>query len=140
MGALGVLTLIDFKASNFNDFTVAFLSAYMILFAGILFCYELVWWQPFPKVNLTYRKNFGFMYRMNGKGFYLIFIAFLCLGLKDEAKNHQNVQGLNWATGIGWLAVGCLHIFLSCTSPDLVEAYKPPTAGLSPSEAGNNVV
>ena len=100
----------------------------MILFAALLFCYELVWWVPIPMVNRTLRKNFGFMYGLKGKGLYMIFVAFLCLGLLDESN--QTIKILGWATGIGFLAVGILHIFLILSNPDFVDEYKPPTAGL----------
>lgn len=83
----------------------------MIIFAAILFLYELCWWQPFPAINRTFRKNFGFMYGLRSKGFYLVFIAFLTIGLYDDEK--LSIKGLDWAAGIGWLATGFFLIFVS---------------------------
>ena len=129
MAALGVLTIIKFKGESFQEIAATpFLASYMILFALLLFLYELMWWVPVPTINRTLRKNFGFMYGLKGKGLYLIFVAFLCLGLMDEQD--QVVKVLGWATGIGFLAVGVLHFFLICSNPDFLDQYRPPTAGL----------
>lgn len=132
MGALGILSLIymspEAVAANIS---LAFLAVYMIVFAALLFLYELIWWQPFAGLNKMFRKNFGFMYGLKGKGLYLVFIAFLTLGMKDQ--NNTGVKGLDWATGISWLAVGVFHVFISFTWQDINQIYKPPTAGLTES-------
>lgn len=130
MGALGVLALIDYKPSKVQDITGAFLAVYMIIFAVLLFLYELIWWQPIAVLNVMFRKNFGFLYGLKGKGLYLIFIAFLTLGFLDD-DFAPSVKGLDWATGIGWLAGGIFHLFVACTMPEVVNVYKPPTAGLA---------
>ena len=111
MGTLGAMTVINNKPSDLNDLTICFLGIYMIIFAAILFLYELCWWQPFPAINRTFRKNFGFMYGLRSKGFYLVFIAFLTIGLYDDEK--LSIKGLDWAAGIGWLATGFFLIFVS---------------------------
>jgi hypothetical protein len=146
MAALGVLTLLEFAGSNVNISDVTskpFLATYMILFATLLFTYELMWWAPMPAINRTLRKNFGFMYGLKGKGLYMIFVAFLCIGLKNEGNDVIKI--LNWATGIAFLATGALHFFLICSNPDFLDKYKPPTAGLasyssSTEGQGENVV
>jgi hypothetical protein len=130
MGGLGVLSLIDYEFSGVDDLTFAFLCSYMIIFAGLLFLYEFIWWQPVAALNIMFRKNFGFLYGLQGKGWYLIFIAFLTLGLMDD-KVSAVVPGLDYATGIGWLAAGILHIFVACTNPAVNAVYKPPTVGLA---------
>lgn len=127
MGALGVLTLISLHKHGVGQLSEPFLASYMVMFAVLLFCYELMWWTPIPVLNKTLRRNFGFLYGVRGKGFYLIFVAFLCLGLGRKAALKQ----LNWATGIGYLAVGCLHIFLVCANPQIVSSYIAPSAGLT---------
>jgi COPI associated protein len=137
MGALGVLTLLAFKPDS-DVLTTAFLSIYMVVFGGLLFLYELIWWQPIAHLNRMFRKNFGFMYGLKGKGFFLIFIAFLCLGLRDNAETA--VEGLDWATGIGWLAGGIIHISLAFCWPEIAAKYRPPTAGLSDMGDDQNIV
>lgn len=141
MAALGVLTLLAID-SDVDALATPFLATYMILFALLLFIYELMWWVPVPHINKTLRKNFGFMYGLKGKGLYLIFVAFLCLGLMDESS--QTIKILGWATGIAFLASGLLHFFLILSNPDFVDYYKPPTAGLErmgPTDGqGENVV
>lgn len=138
MCALGVLSLIEMDVMK--NVSEAFLASYMILFAGLLFVYEFVWWQPIAALNKTFRKNFGFMYGLRGKGFYLIFIAFLCLGLwKDDTATP--VEYLDILTGLAWLACGCLHVFMGCCWPDINSLYKPATAGLTePSSPMENPV
>ncbi len=155
MAALGVLTLIEVhnggvqqqsssSAANGNDDAAAadydggsnysnrvyhkydlsepFLAFYMILFAVLLFVYELMWWTPLTALNDNMRKNFGFMYGLQGKGLYLIFVAFLCFGLGKDAR----VLILNYFTGISFLVVGCLHIFIVCSKPEIAQEYQPP--------------
>lgn len=140
MGALGVLTIIEVNGSGVGQLSEPFLAAYMVLFALLLFMYELMWWTPMPVVNKSLRKNFGFLYGLRGKGLYLIFVACLCLGLGKDAS----VKTLNWATGIAFLAAGCLHWFVICFHPELAGQYTAPTAGLGGDapveEAGANVV
>ena len=126
MAALGVLTLMTFTNQGNKDAAEAFLAVYMILFALLLFCYELMWWMPVPWLNKSLRKNFGFMYGLQGKGLYLIFVAFLCLGLGGD----NEVKELTWATGIGYLAFGALHVCITCMNPELSLKYQAPTAGL----------
>ena len=136
MGALGVLVLLRYTFGG--DLSRAFLAVYMVLFASLLFVYELMWWTALPKLNKAVRLNFGFMYGIRGKGFYLVFVAFLCLGLGNH--NTQMIKTLAWATGIAHLVVGCLHVFVACMKPDLSIQYRAPTAGLSAGAADDNDV
>jgi len=129
MATLGVLTILAFEGSTFEEIAATpFLASYMILFSLLLFCYELMWWVPIPALNQTLRKNFGFMYGLKGKALYMIFVAFLSLGLLDEKQ--QMIKVMGWVVGVGFLADGILHFFLILTVPGLLEAYRPPTAGL----------
>ena len=140
--ALGVLTLIEVHFSGIGeDLSEPFLASYMILFAVLLFMYELMWWTPMPLVNKALRKNFGFLYGLRGKGLYLIFAGCLCLGLGKDAS----VKTMNWATGIAFLVVGLLHWSVVCFYPEIALKYVAPTAGLidhsAPEETtGNNAV
>jgi len=149
MAALGVLTLIevssggvntkdtdDSSSSNNNryDFSEPFLAFYMILFAVLLFCYELMWWSPLTGLNDNMRKNFGFMYGLRGKGLYLIFVAFLCFGLGREAR----VMILNYFTGIAFLIGGLLHMFVICYKPEIAQKYQPPGRASTASAADPN--
>jgi len=126
MAALGVLVCIHY-AGNLTSTSEVFLAAYMILFATLLFLYELMWWKAIPFVNKTIRKNFGFLYGLKGKGFYLIFVAFLCLGLGDDVNVNK---ALPWATGLSFLGMGILHFFVVFMFPDTAIKYQAPTAGL----------
>lgn len=96
MAALGVLTLVEVnKSGSVSDLSEPFLASYMCMFAVLLGIYEVMWWMPTPKVNRVMRKNFGFLYGLLGKGFYLIFVACLCVGLGSDAR----IAVLNYATG-----------------------------------------
>lgn len=134
MTALGVLTLIQVHRAGLQDFSEPFLACYMIMFAVLLFIYELMWWSPFPNLNKGMRKNFGFLYGLRGKGLYLIFVAFLCFGLGKDAS----VKELNYATGAAFLAGGLLHYFVICFHPDLAMKYQAPTAGILSNDASNS--
>jgi len=136
MGALGILSLMSY-VPDAATLTSAFLGAYMVIFACILFSYEIIWWQPFAGLNKIFRRNFGFMYGLKGKGMFLLFIAFLCLGLKDSSLQ-SGVHGLDWATFAAWLADGVFHIFISIAWYETNDAYKPPTVGLITKEEVDN--
>lgn len=136
MATLGVFTIIAVHNAGVKDLSEPFLAFYMILFATLLTLYEVMWWMPVPTLNKSIRKNFGFLYGLKGKGFYLIFVACLCLGLGMDAS----VKWLNLATGISFLAAGCLHIFIVCAKPELAMKYYAPTAGITSEDEGNNVV
>lgn len=126
MAALGVLTLMTFSTQGNTDAAEAFLAVYMMLFAVLLFSYEFMWWMPIPWLNKALRKNFGFMYGLQGKGLYLIFVAFLCLGLGAD----NQVRELTWATGIAYLAFGLVQALIPCVNVELSLKYQAPTAGL----------
>mmetsp|Transcript_17919 Transcript_17919/g.38743 ORF Transcript_17919/g.38743 Transcript_17919/m.38743 type:complete len:129 (-) Transcript_17919:138-524(-) len=102
-----------------------FVSIYMILFAVLLFIYELMWWKSIDSVNKNLRMNFGFMYGIKGKAAYLIFVAFLVIGLKDDVS----VAFLRYMTGGCFLGTGVLMLFLHFTKPELLSSYQAPTAG-----------
>jgi len=160
MAALGVLTIMavhkggvaagtdDDAVDNNNnntknraygryDLSEPFLAFYMILFALLLFCYELMWWSPIGALNDNMRKNFGFMYGLRGKGLYLIFVAFLCFGLGSDAR----VLVLNYFTGISFLVGGCLHVFVICYKPEIAQEYSPPgRASAAAGDTNTNVV
>lgn len=139
MTALGVLTILSIHngtsstcAEGEEDCTInktmtggfsePFLAFYMILFAILLFLYEFMYWTPLEKLNENMRKNFGFMYGLRGKGFYLIFVGCLCFGLGKE----MSVRILNYFTGISWLLGGCLHVFITFSKPEVALEYIPP--------------
>ncbi|CAJ1935703.1 unnamed protein product [Cylindrotheca closterium] len=138
MAALGVLTLVEVnKSGSVNNLSEPFLASYMCMFALLLGLYELMWWMPTPNINRVIRKNFGFLYGLLGKGFYLIFVACLCVGLGTDAR----IKVLNYSTGGCWIAMGLVHVFIVCFRPELAVQYHAPTAGLSsPSDQLTNVV
>lgn len=131
MVTLGVLTMIEL--GSVSDFAAGFLAAYMIIFALLLLVYETMWWMGVPWVNKVLRKNFGFLYGLKGKGMYLIFVAFLCLGLKNDSFGNT-VTIITWATGLSFLGTGVLHLFLVCVHPTITDKYRAPTAGLDTSK------
>lgn len=134
MAALGVLTLIEVHRAGVRDLSEPFLASYMIMFAALLFIYEIMWWTPSAFLNKGMRKNFGFMYGLRGKGLYLIFVAFLCFGLGKDAT----VRELNYATGATWMAGGLLHYFIIFFHPDISMQYVAPTLGLGTSDGGSS--
>lgn len=136
MAALGVLVILNVVGVKISDPAIIFLAVYMIMFAALLFLYELMWWKAIPFVNKTLRKNFGFLYGLKGKGFYLIFVAFLCLGLGNDTG--VSVV-LTWATGISHLVMGFLHFFVVCSYPTTADMYQAPSAGLARTSADDVV-
>eukprot|EP00549_Striatella_unipunctata_P017406 CAMPEP_0118697266 /NCGR_PEP_ID=MMETSP0800-20121206/14384_1 /TAXON_ID=210618 ORGANISM="Striatella unipunctata, Strain CCMP2910" /NCGR_SAMPLE_ID=MMETSP0800 /ASSEMBLY_ACC=CAM_ASM_000638 /LENGTH=194 /DNA_ID=CAMNT_0006596625 /DNA_START=235 /DNA_END=819 /DNA_ORIENTATION=+ len=125
LAVLGILS-IDEKIDITGDLSLIFVSAYMLIFALLLVIYEAMWWSAIPSLNRSMRKNFGFMYSFNGKAFYMIFIAFMTLGLESVTS----VELLRYATGVAFLAMGVFHLFLAFTQPEVVDKYRAPVLGL----------
>ena len=109
-----------------SEIAEIFVSVYMICFATLLFAYELMWWKAIPAVNQNLRKNFGFLYGVKGKAAYLIFVAFLVIGLRNDVS----VQFLRYMTGGCYLGTGVLMLFCHFSKPELLSSYQAPTAGL----------
>lgn len=128
MSALGVLAILQLESIQMEEITEFFIATYMVVFAALLFLYEMMWWCTIDSVNKIVRKNFGFMYKVYGKALYLIFVALLCLGL-DKKLLQENMAWLQWFTGISWAATGCVLLFLVWCRPNLFENYKSPTGG-----------
>lgn len=126
MATLGVFALI--RNRNIQDFPEWFIATYMIIFATLLFLYEFMWWCTIGSINRIIRKNFGFMYKIYGKAFYLILVACLCIGISRDVL--RDLDWLRWFTGIGWAATGVFMIFLKITAPQVFDSYQSPTAGL----------
>jgi hypothetical protein len=121
MCCLGVFGILD----RSGELAVIFVSVYMILFSVLLFLYELMWWKSIPAINKNLRTNFGFLYGIKGKAAYLIFVAFLVIGLQSD----QSIKYLRYATGACYLGTGIGMLFLHFSKPELLGRYEAPTAG-----------
>lgn len=122
MIALSVLTLIQFRGM---DLAEACLATYMIIFAALLALYELMWWFTIDVVNKSMRKNFGFLYGIKGKAGFMIFVAFLVIGLEFS------LAWLRYTVGVAFLLDGLLHLFLHFSKPEVLGTYSAPTGGLA---------
>jgi len=94
-----------------------------------------MWWCTIGGLNKVLRKNFGFMYKILGKAFYLIFVACLCFGINAEML--QELDWLRYFTGIAWAGTGVFLIILQFAYPEVFESYKSPTGGFTEHEAVN---
>ena len=61
-----------------------FVAVYMIFFSTLLFVFEAMQSQPIVWLDHMLRRNFGFLYSAIGKSAFIVFIAFLCLGLDGD--------------------------------------------------------
>ena len=108
----------------------------MILFAVLLFVYEAMWWCGIGSLNKVIRKNFGFIYKVQGKALYLIFVACLCIGIDKNVLGKKD--WLRWFAGIGWFAAGIGLLIVTFMSPATFANYAVPTAGLKDYDGGDN--
>lgn len=140
MVATGLLALIEISLNGFPDFSDFFIAAYMILFAVLLFVYEMMWWCTVDKVNKLIRKNFGFMYKIHGKAGYLIFVALLCVGLDTSILDRGNLEWLQWFTGIAWALMGFILVFILWLKPRVFRNYQAPSGGYLNEGGAENTV
>ena len=67
VGALGIGS-----ANSINSTGLIFVGLYLILFAGLVFVYELSQVLKWETLDLFMKKNFGFLYGIKGKGLFMI--------------------------------------------------------------------
>ena len=115
-GAIGIK-----NAGSVEDTGTVFVGLYLILFASILFIYELAQVCPCSALDNLWKRNFGFLYGPNGKGLYMCFISILSFGL-------SNPYDLALATGFCVGFFGILIMVLAWKYPenfDKKEKYVP---------------
>jgi hypothetical protein len=82
-----------------DDIGNSFVGIYMVLFALILFVFELAQLFGVGSLDKMMKKNFGFLYGINGKASYIIFMAILVFGL-TQPKDMATACGIttgSWA-------------------------------------------
>ena len=67
VGALGIGS-----ANSINDTGVIFVGLYLIIFAGLVVFYELAQILNWERLDMFMKKNFGFLYGVYGKGFFIL--------------------------------------------------------------------
>lgn len=66
-GALGIGS-----ANGINDTGLIFVGLYLIIFAGLVFFYELAQVLRWERLDMFMKRNFGFLYGVNGKGLFIL--------------------------------------------------------------------
>ena len=62
-----------------------FVATYMIFFSILLAAFEIAQTQRIVWLDHMLRRNFGFLFSAMGKALFIIFVAFLCLGLDGDS-------------------------------------------------------
>jgi len=120
MSAVGVLGILN--STNVNDTGVIFVGLYLVIFAAIEFMYELAQLLPLESLDLLVKKNFGFLYGVNGRGAFFLLVGILCFGLSTP-------RDLAIASGVVIAFWGCLIMLVALLKPDYFpkkEKYSPP--------------
>ena len=105
--------------SGVSDSGQIFVATYMIFFSILLAAFEITQMQQIIWLDHMLRRNFGFLFSAMGKAFFIIFVAFLCLGLDGE---------LPLATGIAVAVFGGGQVAMYLKHPEFFE-YIPPGYG-----------
>ena len=122
VGAYGIK-----ESTSIDDSQVIFMGIYLILFAAILFIFELLQLLPLESLDLLYKKNFGYLYGVNGKGMYTLLIGVFAFGLTGESVT-KSTSELAQGIGITVAAWGVLQIVVNVIFPDFYdkkEKYQP---------------
>jgi hypothetical protein len=96
-----------------GDVGKIFVGVYMFCFSIMLMTFEIIQLRPCEALDHMYRRNFGFLFGIKGKGFFIIFIAFLSFGLGDST--------LCIMTGIALMCLGASMVGLFLKYPDLFD-------------------
>lgn len=116
-GAMGIS-----NANSVKDTALVFVGLYMILFAAIIFLYELIQIRPCGYIDEVWKKNFGFLYGVGGKCCFIIFMAVLAFGISEP------IYALAMSTGIIITFWGVLQGVVYFKFPeyfDVKEKYVP---------------
>lgn len=70
MAATGALAI--YHSTDVQDTGVVFVGIYLMIFAAILFTYEVLQIAPCVALDNLYKKNFGFLYGLIGKCLFLV--------------------------------------------------------------------
>lgn len=70
LAATGVLGIQ--QSSGVDDTSVVFVGIYLILFAAIVFLYEVAQMCPESSIDIFFKKNFGFLYGVIGKSLFIL--------------------------------------------------------------------
>ncbi|CAM9236247.1 unnamed protein product [Chrysoparadoxa australica] len=108
MAASAVFGVGNIASANLTDF---FLGAYLLIFAALLFVYEMLQFGFFQGMNDALHRNFGMFYGPMGRGLYLIFVGFFNFGF-------NNVK-LSFSCGVTCLAWGAFTVGLYILRPNL---------------------
>ena len=122
VGAYGIK-----ESTNIDDAQVVFMGIYLILFAAILFIFEFLQLLPLESLDLMYKKNFGYLYGVNGKGMYTLLIGIFAFGLTGESVTTTTSE-LAQAIGILVAIWGVLQMIVNVVFPDFYdkkEKYQP---------------
>lgn len=95
-----------------------FVAVYMLFFALLLFVFEAIQIRKVEWLDHMYQRNFGFLYNVLGKAFFVIFIAFLSFGLGDP-------QGLTLGTGLSLACFGASKVAMFLKYPEYFEQERP---------------
>ena len=112
MAGVGVLGMQD--AQSADDTGIIFIGLYMLIFAILLFTYEISCLCPCEFLVKFLKSNYGFLYGPFGKGAYMIIICIICFGLDADSKR---VKDLAIGTGAAVCFVGCVELILSYLYP-----------------------
>jgi len=73
LSVVGALAIASVGSADSTDATgLIFVGLYLLIFASILFIYEIIQLLPFEALDLFYKKNFGFLYGPIGKGMFIL--------------------------------------------------------------------
>lgn len=117
VGVYGIMSVEDEKSKkNYsteetNAYTnTIFLGIYMVIFAAVLFFYEMSVLIPIEAIERVTRNNVGFLYNVFGRALYMIFISVVCYSITEPAD-------LATGCGISLASVGIIEMLVYFKEP-----------------------
>lgn len=111
---MAITAVLGIEYINTVDTGKVFVGSYMLFFSFLLFVFEVNEIKKVEWIEHFYRRNFGFIYGVLGKAFFIIFIAFLSFGLGDP-------KTLTMCTGMSLALFGGLKVGLYLKYPELFD-------------------
>lgn len=74
LAATGALAINSIGSNTSSDDATGliFVGMYILIFSAIVFTYEAIQLMPYEPIDLFYKKNFGFLYGINGKSLFIL--------------------------------------------------------------------
>jgi len=113
------------KVSNVDQTSEAFVAFYTLLFAILIFTFELTQLLGLATMKRMFKRNLGFCFKPYSYSAFLTFVSFLLFGIEASPATDGDSNWLGFLTGSALLLEALLLTGLNCRYPHLITPMYP---------------